>query len=532
MRESLLKIKNGLGGMVRLARALPAFFRDPITLARAREEIEKGVARRGENFLELARTRIYADPASPYLRLLKIAGCEFSDLRAGVLAHGLEPTLTRLAGEGVYLTADEFKGKKEVVRGRERFRVAPEHFQLRETAPGLLIQTGGTTGKPVGSTASLERLAYSARALAIFLDAHDFFAASHALQDSVLPGSGGTSCLLTYVNVGVVPERWFARTAPSKNRLGAFYHYATMGLIVALGKLYGPGFPRPEFVPAEEIVPWILQQRARGKTCCVMTATSNAVRIARLAAEMGVSLEGAKFLATGEPLTDVKREIIVRSGAGVTCRYAFTELGVVAFGCGNPRFADEVHVHQNLATSVSHPTPVGAGEAIHPLLFTTVHPSADRLLLNVANGDYGVLEKRDCGCALEKAGLDLHLHGIRSYEKFTGEGMNYFYAELFELIEKALPAEFGGGVGDYQLVEEEDKNGQTRLTLRVDPRVGAVDREKLLARLRAELGRGSWGNEYQARIWDGAGTLRILREAPFAGAREKILPLQLQKRSE
>src|SRR5258706_4012264 len=171
MRESLLKIKNGLGGLGRLAGALPAFFRDPITLARAREEIEKGVARRGENFLELARTRIYADPASPYLRLLKIAGCEFSDLRAGVLAHGLEATLTRLAGEGVYLTADEFKGKKEVVRGRERFRVAPEDFQLRETAPWLLIQTGGTTGKPVGSTASLERLAYSARALAIFLDA-------------------------------------------------------------------------------------------------------------------------------------------------------------------------------------------------------------------------------------------------------------------------------------------------------------------------------------------------------------------------
>src|SRR5258706_9603848 len=52
MRESLSKIKNGLGAMVRLARALPAFFRDRITLSQAEAEIKKDLARRGENFLE------------------------------------------------------------------------------------------------------------------------------------------------------------------------------------------------------------------------------------------------------------------------------------------------------------------------------------------------------------------------------------------------------------------------------------------------------------------------------------------------
>jgi hypothetical protein len=303
-------------------------------------------------------------------------------------------------------------------------------------------------------------------------------------------------------------------------------------VIVALGNLYGRGFPRPEFLDTKAIVHWISEQRGRGKTCCVTTATSNAARIARLALDMGVSLEGVKFLATGEPLTEAKREFIARAGASVTCRYAFTELGVAAFGCGNPLYTDEVHVHQNFATIVAHPNPLGDGSPIHPLLFTTVHPVADRLLLNVANGDYGTLEKRDCGCALEKAGLTLHLHHIRSYEKFTSEGMNYFYGDLHEFFQNTLPAEFGGGPGDYALVEAEDENGRTRLTLRVHPQVGAIDEQKILHRLRDELARGSWANEFQTRIWEGAGTLRIRREAPFAGSRGKILPLQIQKNSD
>ncbi|HEX9443876.1 MAG TPA: hypothetical protein VGA73_07135, partial [Candidatus Binatia bacterium] len=70
------------------------------------------------------------------------------------------------------------------------------------------------------------------------------------------------------------------------------------------------------------------------------------------------------------------------------------------------------------------------------------------------------------------------------------------------------------------------------LTLRVDPHVGALDQQKLLARFGGELASGSWANAFQSGVWENAGTLRISREAPFASARGKILPLQIQKRSE
>jgi hypothetical protein len=146
----------------------------------------------------------------------------------------------------------------------------------------------------------------------------------------------------------------------------------------------------------------------------------------------------------------------------------------------------------------------------------------------VESGDYATLERRECGCAFEKVGFSLHLHHIRSYEKFTSEGMNYFYGDLFEFMEKTLPSEFGGGPGDYQLVEEEDENGQTRITLRVHPQVGAIDQEKLLSRLEEELVKGPGGN-FQTKVWRNAGTLRVKREAPHASPRGKILPLHIAR---
>src|SRR5204863_6174619 len=134
------------------------------------------------------------------------------------------------------------------------------------------------------------------------------------------------------------------------------------------------------------------------------------------------------------------------------------------------------HVNEHLFALILHPEPLVVGDAaIHPLLLTTLHAEAPRSLLNVGNGDYGLLGARACGCALESAGLKLHLHSIRSFEKLTSEGMNYYYGDLFELLERTIPGDFGGGPGDYQLVEEEDSAGQTRLTLVVHPAVGAVD---------------------------------------------------------
>jgi len=512
---------------------MPEFFRERVTVERAEEEIKRALESREQRFLELILRQVYERPASPYLKLLKIAGCEFSDLQAQVPRYGLEATLEKLAGEGVYLTTGEFKGKVEVVRRGHSFRVAPGDFESQSSLPGLVSQSSGTSNKPLSSTYSLDWLRILTFGQAVFLSAHDLFSYSHAVYDAILPGIAASSHLSYYARLEIVADRWFARTVPESRWLAASYHYINTYLVVLMGKFYGCAFPAPEFVGLEDIdriVRWILQRRREGRLCCITTASSNAVRIARTALDMGVSLRGTKFIVIGEPFTAAKREAIEKVEGAAIPRYSFQEGGTVGYGCAHPAWVDDLHAATHMLGVIAHPKPIfGAEEPVRPVFFTSLHSSFPMFFLNVANGDYMTFEERNCGCRLQRAGLTLHLHHIRSYEKFTSEGMNYFYGDLYEFFEKILPAEFGGGPGDYQLVEEEDENGQTRITLRVHPEAGEIDQEKLASRLREAMGRGSWGNEFQTRVWDGAGTLRIKRETPFASARGKILPLQIKK---
>jgi len=530
--------RAGIRGYERLAAvsalflALREYFAHPISLREAEEQVKRNLAAREKNFLDLIRSRVYDRPESPYLTLLKIAGCEFADLEAGVRRDGLEQTLTALAREGVYLSADEFKGKKDVVRRGRSFRVSPENFDRPDAVPGFTGQSSGTSNRPVSSTVSLDWLAATACARSLFFRAHDLVAAPQALFDSILPGMGAINNLLIGAKIGKTAERWFVRKIPYKSRLSNLYSSLLTYEIVLAGNRFGPGFPTPEFsdCPETMIVDWIIEQRRNGRPCFITTLPNHAVRICRAASERGASLAGAKFYLGGEPFTEAKDEAIENTGAKSTTRYSYGGALSVGYGCPNPLERDEVHITQDIFAMIDHPDPIGhSPQLIHPLLLTTLHAAAPRLLLNVANGDYAVLSERKCGCAMEAAGFALHVQRIRSYEKFTSEGMNYFYGDLFELMEKTFPSEFGGAVGDYQLVEEEDHNGQTRLSLRVHPDIPNLDEARLLRRLHDELGKDHWAKQFQMRVWRDAGTLRILRETPHSSLRGKILPLHIDR---
>jgi len=418
------------------------------------------------------------------------------------------------------------------VRGRLSFRIFPTDFERQDTSPGFATQSSGTMNRPVSSFVSLDLLAIRTFVTIIFFYAHDLFTYSHAMYDAILPGAGGVNNLLMYSRIGTPADRWFARKIPVDTRLESMYFYLTTYLLVLMGKSFGSGFPKPEFLDISEvsrIVDWIVEMNRKGKACCITAAASNATRIARVAWEMGVSLKGTKFIAAGEPLTEGKQEIIERAGGTSISRYAYGGSLNIGFGCANPIHTDEIHVNQYMLALICHPRPrTEDGPPIYPLLCSTLHPAATRLLLNVESGDYATLHRRGCGCGLEKVGLNLHLHCIRSFEKFTSEGMNYFYGDLFELLEKTIPSEFGGGPGDYQLVEEEDEKGQTRLTLVVHPEVGQLDEDRLLSRLMEGLAQGSRVNRFMSKLWQDAGTFRIKREIPFASPRGKILPLHIR----
>jgi hypothetical protein len=521
-----------LAGSLALASSVRRFLSEPITLERAQEELRAALADREDRFLGLVRAHVYARPSSPFLKLLGRCGCGYADLEHQVRRYGLEATLERLAVEGVYLTAEEAKGKKEVVRGNESFSVDPRSLENTELSANYFSQSSGTSNRPTRSAVSLDRLAIWALIGCVFAAAHDLFSCSHAVYDAVLPAGGGVRNLLINAKLGIATDRWFARSVGRMTLGGRYYHFMTR-LIVLAGKSAGRGLPMPEFIGVDDIgriVDWVRNETQRGKRCCITTAASNAVRIARVAAETSVSLEGTKFLVSGEPLTPTKRELIERVGAVAIPLYGFEDLAVrVGCGCPRPARTDEMHVNWLDLVVVEHSRALPDGPDIRPLLFTSLQPLSPRFFLNVENGDYAMLSQRDCGCLLEKAGFTLHISSVRSFEKFTSEGMNYFYGDLFELFEKILPAEFGGAPGDYQLVEEEDAGGQTRLTLLLHPAVDGVDEAKLIACLKEALRSGASGGRFMTDIWQNAGTLRVVRQPPHASPRGKILPLHVSR---
>src|SRR6476660_9560296 len=94
---------------------------------------------------------------------------------------------------------------------------------------------------------------------------------------------------------------------------------------------------------------------------------------------------------------------------------------------------------------------------------------------------------------MQFAGFPDHVRDIFSFRKLTGEGMTLVGSTMLRIMEDVLPTKFGGSALDYQLVEEEDENGFTRLTFVVSPNVGTVDEKDLIDTVLDEVSRDSPG---------------------------------------
>jgi hypothetical protein len=141
--------------------------------------------------------------------------------------------------------------------------------------------------------------------------------------------------------------------------------------------------------------------------------------------------------------------------------------------------------------------------------FTSLLPTAPRLMLNVESDDYGVIENRSCRCPLESYGFTEHLRQIYSFRKLTGEGVTLVGGEMIRIMEEVLPARFGGSPLDYQLLEEEDERGFTRLSLLVSPKVDIPDEAAVIQVVLEALGRASPAADMARAFWSQARTLRV-----------------------
>jgi hypothetical protein len=249
-----------------------------------------------------------------------------------------------------------------------------------------------------------------------------------------------------------------------------------------------------------------------------------AMRVSVAAQEQGISLAGLTFLTGGEPSTPAKVARITASGARWVPTYSSTEVGNIGIGCARPAGGVDIHLYKDLHAVIQAPRDVaGSALTVPAFYFTTLLPSAPKILLNVEIGDYGIIESRSCGCPLEGYGFTDHLREIRSFGLLTSEGTTVLVAKMTWVLEEVLPARFGGSALDYQIIEREDADGLTRLDLLVHPRLRLTDEAAVVQTVITHL------SGLRRNLWTEAGTIRVRRAAPVVSARGKFIPVHLAR---
>jgi hypothetical protein len=517
-----------LGNLVASARLLlelPSFVRQPVGLEEARTVLRRRLATRPADLLAVARRAAYDRPGSVYQRLLAAAGCEYGDLERLVRSEGVEGALEQLLRNGVYLTVDEFKGRRPVVRGSLCFEVDPRQLRNHLAVGQIAAQTGGSRGTPSPAPIDLSCLRDWAVNIRFELAARGEHAWAPARW--TIPGGVAMVGILTfYAACGVPLERWFSPLDPSSPDLPPRYG-RSIRLLRWGSRLGGLVVPAPEHVSLEEpgpIVDWLAEVLRSGKAPFLVAYASSLVRLAQAAQARGTDLSGTHALGIGEPLTATRRAAIQQVGIEVSARYASMEVGPIGSGCLAPLAADDLHLFHDLLALVQPPGREGQSR---PLFVSTIRLTAPYLLLNVSLGDEAVLANRSCGCPLGQAGRPTQLQAIRSFEKLTVGGMSFLDTDLVRVLEQVLPGRFGGAPTDYQLVEQEGEAGRPQLRLLVHPALGSLDPETVRTAFLDAIGVGSSARGVMSLTWRQAGLPRVERRAPIATPSGKILHLHV-----
>jgi hypothetical protein len=507
--------------LARLTRDVPAFYREPITLDAAVAWQRERLATREQRLVRMAEEQVYSYPKSPYLHLLRSAGCELGDFRALVTREGVEGALEHLMQRGVYVTFEELKGRCEAVRGSRRFRFAERDFDNPRTIAHFGVLTGGTGGRRSRVLRSLPLAAQIAHCVVPALDAHGLLHVPQAVWMD-----GPIDHLLRNPKMRIALRAWFYPLAPLpwSVRLGGLY-------LAGLARLAGQRLPLParcDLHQPGQLAGWLVEQRRQGPEICLVTTVSAAVRVAAAATAAGLSLEGVVFYVRSEPYTEARQRTIEASGARAVVLYGSQEASSIGLSCATPQAPDDVHVFDSRYGLVQRARRIGEdGPEIAALLVSTLSEHAAKTLLNVETGDFAEVERRDCGCKLGALSLRTHLANVRSFEKLTGEGMTFARTNLMHVVEAILPARFGGTSIDYQVVEDERPGGLPRLALRVCPSVGPLDEVALRTAFLEALARDGELERYMASFWERANTIEVERRAPLVTPAGKVLPFQL-----
>ncbi len=523
-------LKEGFLG-IRLVGKLATTLKKTIDPDQARAIIRKRLEQRENDFIKLAKTCIYDQPGSPYLDLLKHAGCEYGDLENLVHKEGLEDALHTLFCQGVYLTSKEFRGECDTTRGNIQIVVNPHKLKNPHAEHHVPIRSSGSRSHGTQILRGMDFIHDTSLYLALYLEA--LLNDSNAeLATWSVPGGVTLSSFIKFILAGSPPSRWFSQLDTKGNELSIRYRMSTRVLEWG-GTLAGIPIPHPEFISLDNpslIIRWMLDCLQQDRTPHLFTYTSAAVRLAQSALEADIDLRGAKITISGEPITPARLESIKRSGADALPAMGCVEVGHIGYGCFTPEAPDDMHLLKDLH-AVIQPGDSHSDPGLRPkgMLFSTLRSSSPLILINVSLGDQATIRRRTCGCFQGELGMDTHIQYIRSFEKLTTGGMAFLDTEIIQVIEDDLPKIFGGGPLDYQLVEDERTDGKPQLRLIIHPRLGALDLNKVKEMFLKKIATGSGAEKLASLVWRDADMITIERSVPKTTSTGKVLHLHIER---
>ncbi|MCX7015372.1 MAG: hypothetical protein NTW86_22940 [Candidatus Sumerlaeota bacterium] len=515
---------------LRFGLSVRRFVRERMTVEDARAIVRERLARREERFLALARRAILENPRSAYRKMLLEAGVDWPRLTALVRRHGVEGALEELLGRGVFVSYEEFKaltteGKADAAKfGRG------VSFDNPLSGPGFEIRSGGSRSAGARLFMDFNSIReVTPHRLLRFVE-YDCLEALQTRYVPILPSAVGMSRVLMDNYARLPNGPWFSPTDPRRAPLA--FRAQTAWFLAAL-RLAGGAVSWPRYVPLERVHPiarWIAERKREGLGCALHGYSTSNVRICAAAREEGLDIAGTRFVMLGEPVTAAKQDYIQGSGCVAINSYAITEAGQVGNSCRFSPAPEDVHFFHDSFALIRRERRLPTGQVVRPFLLTTLLPGAAKILFNVEIDDCGDLSERPCDCVWGRLGLTRRLSNVRSFVKLTTEGMTFLGTDLVQTIERGLPERFGGGPADWQLLEEEDEQGRSRLTLRASPRLGGIDEEAAIRFLYERIRATGAAGRLFSDVWKEGRAVRMERKDPLATPAGKVFPFHTLRR--
>jgi len=210
------------------------------------------LANRERNFLETVRTVIFANAENPYNRMFRLAGCSHEDLKGSVERDGLETALSAIHRAGIYLSHDEFKGKRPIVRSGQTIPSTDASFLNPLVSGSYQSRSGGSRSSGTVTLQSLEHQLYR-ECYHYFLD-REFSLGSRAFVGvmPILPSAWGLGQCLQAARRGNRFERWFTTGGTLQD---SGHYRAVTKIMVILARAMGAEVPFPTYFELDDFSP-------------------------------------------------------------------------------------------------------------------------------------------------------------------------------------------------------------------------------------------------------------------------------------